>query len=97
MFLCFENSVAMFCTDPDDFMMTSELLTFNGNTRRNVVVIALEDDDIVEDPTEAFLAVAALISTDAPRVFINPAVSTITIVDDDGKILSLLSVQLLLV
>ena len=49
------------------------------------VVVMIVDDEVVED-IESFFLMAELVSDDAPGVVIAPDMSTVTINDEDSKL-----------
>ena len=64
--------------------MHSELFTFSPTQSDFTATIMIVDDSALESD-ESFTVRAELISPDAPRVFIVPEQSTVTILDTDSE------------
>lgn len=76
-----------------DFLpITNSSVVLNGNKLSDVIRIAINEDDIVED-NEKFLVT---ITTTTDRIILSPETQEITIIDNDGKILILLLLNYIL-
>ena len=75
-------------SDPEDYIpLALQPLTFNsGNNERRVLLEIVEDT--IDEELEQFFAVLSLPTSEASdRVLIQPNITTVTIEDDDGKVL----------
>lgn len=70
---------------PGDYAGVSRLVTFTPSQSSVFIVVGIVDDDISEVTIEFFSATATLVSSDTSGVEIDPANTTITIFDDEGK------------
>ena len=67
-----------------DYTVTSSDWTFNTTTSSQTVTIPIIEDDTVEDSETI---IVTLTSTD-PAAIVNPSSASVTIEDNDGKLLS---------
>ena len=76
-------------TDQADYIANSEVVTFTPTQNSFILTVGIVDDDVVENP-EVFLAMAELVSAaDAGDVIIAPESTTVTILDEDSKLIAI--------
>ena len=77
-------------TDQADYMDNSEVVTFTPTQNSFILTVGIVDDDVVENP-EVFLAMAELVSAaDAGDVIIAHESTTVTILDEDSKLIAII-------
>ena len=67
-----------------DYTPTTQMVTFSPSVTSSSITVAIQDDNIAED-REQFFARAELVSLDADSVVIDPAITSVTIDDNDSK------------
>jgi hypothetical protein len=75
-----------FCSPaaPGDYMESAQNYTFSPTNTKFSLTIAINNDNILEE-TRAFFVRAALLSSDAASVTIDPNQAVVTIEDEDSK------------